>query len=63
MLPHQLDSMGSVEDWRAPHGPTASRAAAGDWGSKGRRWNLGEEEKTLNPEVFCITWALGWWGP
>ena len=36
---------GSVEDWRAPHRPTASRAAAGV--AKGRRWNLGEEGKPI----------------
>ena len=44
VLPHQLDSMGSVEDWRAPHGPTASRAAAGvakgGDGTSGRKKNL-----------------------
>jgi len=35
---------GSVEDWRAPHGPTASRAAAGvakgGDGTSGRKKNL-----------------------
>ena len=43
---------GSVEDWRAPHGPTASRAAAGV--AKGGDGISGRKKNLL---LCCITWA------